>query len=168
VITVNPGTAAAVYAVEDTIPSGASASNIGESGTFDASQNKVKWGPFFDNTPRVLEYEVTIGAGFEGDVFRVTGRLSLDGKELQIAGASSAPVTAPQPPPQGTVLSIAMFAGIIIEGEVGSTVTIEFTEDFSQTSGWTELATFEIRRSPDIFIDEQSPERTTRFYRVKE
>ena len=54
-----PAATVSVYAVEETLPAGLTPSGMNESGTWDAGNRKVKWGPFFDHTVRTLTYEVT-------------------------------------------------------------------------------------------------------------
>jgi len=58
-IPVQPDPSTQVYAVEDTPPSGWAVSDISHGGLFDGLTEKVKWGFFFDNDPRVLTYTVT-------------------------------------------------------------------------------------------------------------
>jgi hypothetical protein len=54
-----PGTS--VYAVEETLPSSAFPRRISHNGVYDSHTNKVKWGPFHDDLPRNLTFEVSIG-----------------------------------------------------------------------------------------------------------
>ncbi len=58
-----PPAGTTVYAVEETLPSGAFPRRISHNGFFDPHTNKVKWGPFFDDSPRALRFEVSIGDG---------------------------------------------------------------------------------------------------------
>lgn len=78
----------AVYAVEDKTPTGWTVGGISDGGAFDAGQSKVKWGPFFDNTPRVLTYTLTAPLAAEG-VAGFGGQASFDGIALPIGGAQS-------------------------------------------------------------------------------
>ena len=55
-----------VYAAEDTPPAGWTVSNINEGGAWDSVNEKVKWGLFFDNSPRTLTYDVTPPVGTTG------------------------------------------------------------------------------------------------------
>ena len=64
-INVTPDTSTNVYAIEDTVPIGWSVSSINNSGAFDSTNRKVKWGPYFDNSARSLTYLVTPPAGVE-------------------------------------------------------------------------------------------------------
>jgi hypothetical protein len=53
-------------------------SAINEGGSWDSSTASVKWGPFFDDTPRVLRYTLTPPAGW-GLPIALSGVLSEDG-----------------------------------------------------------------------------------------
>ncbi|HTI72850.1 MAG TPA: Ig-like domain-containing protein [Candidatus Limnocylindria bacterium] len=48
-----------VWAVEEVVPEGWNVTSISEGGGFDALKKKVKWGPYFDASPRNLTYIVT-------------------------------------------------------------------------------------------------------------
>lgn len=86
--------AVSVQAVEDEIPAGWSAASISHSGRFDAVSHKVKWGPFFDNTPRNLSCVITAPVSAAGD-YPFVGKASFDGTEVAIGGASSIRVLTP-------------------------------------------------------------------------
>jgi len=73
-----------VYAVEDAPPDGWAVGQIGSGGAFDAINDKVKWGPFFDNQPRELTY-VAIAPPGESGARTFLGTLSFDGSNLLIS-----------------------------------------------------------------------------------
>ncbi|MCL5099411.1 MAG: cadherin-like domain-containing protein [Candidatus Omnitrophica bacterium] len=83
-----PSETVLVYAVEETVPSGWTISEISDNGSVDSFEHQVKWGPFFDNQPRSLSYVVTSPASAQG-VFCFDGRGSFDGSGVAIAGQSS-------------------------------------------------------------------------------
>ena len=85
-IEVKPGANVAVYAVEDTLPSGWTVGAINEGGLFDAATRKVKWGPFLDNQARTLTYEATPPAGTQGSQCFGPGVVSMDGGRAEICG----------------------------------------------------------------------------------
>src|SRR4029453_8791102 len=58
-ISVQPEVGIAVWAVEDQLPAGWSAAKVSDGGAFDSRHGAVKFGPFFENSPRELTYEVT-------------------------------------------------------------------------------------------------------------
>jgi hypothetical protein len=80
-----PTTNTAAYAVEDRPPTGWSVSSISHGGFFDATTGKVKFGPFFDATPRTLSYQAT---PFRDDTGKkqFTGSTSIDGASSVIGG----------------------------------------------------------------------------------
>jgi len=73
------------YAVEDTPPAGWGVSGISDGGVFDAVHGKVKWGPFFDNTPRTLTYTLTPPDPSSGPA-SFAGTASFDGNNEIVAG----------------------------------------------------------------------------------
>lgn len=87
-INATPTTTTAAYAVEDLPPTGWVITNISNSGVFDNTTGKVKWGPFFDNTPRTLTYTATPPAGTTG-AQTFTGTFSVDGTDHPILGVQT-------------------------------------------------------------------------------
>jgi hypothetical protein len=84
-LTITPLTTTSSYAVEDAPPAGWTVSNITNSGSWDAVNNEVKWGPFFDNTARTLQYTVTPPATASGS-YTFAGIASFDGVNVSITG----------------------------------------------------------------------------------
>ncbi|MCP4350017.1 MAG: LamG domain-containing protein [Desulfobacterales bacterium] len=82
-----PLTSVSAYAVEDTPPLGWEVSNISDSGTFDSVNNRVKFGPFFNNTTRTLTYDV-IPPSDQTDNVVFVGTASADGVNTIIRGDS--------------------------------------------------------------------------------
>jgi hypothetical protein len=76
------------HAVEDGPPAGWSVSNVSASGSYDVNNKRVKWGPFFDSTPRTLTYDLLPPANATG-VHAFSGTASADGMDTSIGGASS-------------------------------------------------------------------------------
>ena len=62
-------------------------------------------------------------------------------------------------------LNIQMIPGIWISGATGS-VTIEYTSNLDQTSGWALLAKVQATNSPYFYIDATATNSTKRFYRA--
>ncbi|MFN7928975.1 MAG: hypothetical protein U0Y68_13715 [Blastocatellia bacterium] len=85
-ITVTPDAGTQVYAIEETPPLNWSITSINNGGAFDAVNKKVKWGPFFDNTPRTLTYIATPPAGESGSKTFV-GSASFDGSSVAVTGS---------------------------------------------------------------------------------
>ncbi|MBI5384184.1 MAG: immunoglobulin domain-containing protein [Verrucomicrobia bacterium] len=84
-LTGTPATNVSVYAVEDQPPANWFVTNISHGGVFDAATGKVKFGPFYDATPRTLSYDVLPPPGTQG-VFAFTGTASADGVNGPIGG----------------------------------------------------------------------------------
>jgi hypothetical protein len=84
-LTVTPDPMVAVYAVEEVPPADWVVSVINESGSWDNGNQKVKWGPLIDNTPRVLSYKATQPSGDSGTK-TFSGTASFDGTNVTIAG----------------------------------------------------------------------------------
>ena len=80
-----PHLGVSAYAVEDVPPAGWTVSMISEGGVFDPATGKVKFGPFFDNLPRTLTYQVT-PAGEANGVKEFHGVGSADGANTAIGG----------------------------------------------------------------------------------
>lgn len=87
-LSAKPPEGTSVYAVEDRIPEGwDSVSKITDGGVFDSVNRKVKFGPYFDEKPRVLQYIVTPPSRLRGTkVF--SGGASADGVSSLIDGTS--------------------------------------------------------------------------------
>jgi hypothetical protein len=81
----SPGDAVQVYAVEERPPKGWTLGNINEGGTFDTASHEVKFGPFLDNKPRTLTYEVTPPANESGPK-EFGGVASANGVNSEIEG----------------------------------------------------------------------------------
>jgi hypothetical protein len=86
-LTVNPPPTATAYAVEEQPPTGWIVTNMSHGGEFDVRSGKVKFGPFFDPTPRVLTYVATAPAGDCGWRW-FAGVASVDGSSVTIGGGS--------------------------------------------------------------------------------
>lgn len=89
-----PATNVVAQAVEDQPPAGWQVSAISHGGLFDSQRGKVKWGPFFDATPRLLSYRVSVPLAatntveFKGTAAFDNGRAAVDGQR-QVRPASA-------------------------------------------------------------------------------
>ncbi len=66
---------------------------------------------------------------------------------------------------QSVELNVQMIPGIWISGATGA-VSIEYTTNLDQTSGWIPLATVQATNSPYFYIDASATNSTKRFYRA--
>ena len=82
-IQVPSGTSA--VGLEDSPPTGWTVSNISNSGVFDALNNKVKWGPFFEPFPEAVTYDATPPITETGTKC-FAGTVSFDGNDQSITG----------------------------------------------------------------------------------
>jgi hypothetical protein len=87
-LSITPNAGVSAYAVEDTLPAGLTPQNVGQSGTWDAVSRRVKWGPFFDSTPRTFTYEIS----GPGGLYMLTGPGSFDGTFILTRGDSAATI----------------------------------------------------------------------------
>ena len=159
-IAARPAAHATAYAVEDAFPAGWTVADISPEGELDAVHGKVKWGPFCDNTPRTLSYQLVPPAGASG-VVAFTGAASFDGASIPVAGtrqlrAGSRLRVAPEPVTGRLVLSLA--------GPTASRYLIETSTDLVR---WLPLA--EVTASPGgtILPLNSSPGEPQRFYRAQ-
>lgn len=63
-----PAADVAAWAAEENIPAGWTVSAISHGGVFDGANSKVKWGPFFDSSPRSLAYTLEPPSAARADV----------------------------------------------------------------------------------------------------
>jgi alpha-tubulin suppressor-like RCC1 family protein len=81
---IEPAAGVSNYAVEESLPEGASVANISHDGLWDAAARKVRWGPYYDDTARTLTYTVNFGASEAAQA--LAGVASLDGRSVPIGG----------------------------------------------------------------------------------
>ena len=170
--TATPATNIGVYAVEDAIPVGWTAANISEAGVFDALNRKVKWGPFFDATPRLLTYTVvspllTPGlAPFSGQAWFDTNAVPITGQRQSLQmGLPIIPA-----PALGNL--VALGGGryrFSFSGPTGAPYTVLATTNVSlPVSQWLQLGpAVEVTSGQFAFTDTPPPGSPARFYRVR-
>jgi len=112
-VTPPPGTIA--FGVEDSPPDNwTDVSNIDNSGSWDAVNGKVKWGPFFSDDPITLHYDLFADgrASGQGCFF---GIVSLDGSNQSVEGD----LCLPRPVPAASEWALVCFALLLlIAGDV--------------------------------------------------
>ena len=64
-------------------------------------------------------------------------------------------------------VNVKMFAGVVIQAAVGTTVRVECSNDLS-SGGWTTLTQLVLSTSPYTYYDADSPNHPKRFYRATE
>ena len=160
-VTVIPPVGTPAYLVEEFIPTNFSVFNISGSGSLDAPNGRVVWGPFWDGLTRALTYTLIPPPGF-------TGTATLNGAALFFGAtaATSGDNTIRMTPTNPTTLAISEFYGyfmITINGTVGSTYRLEVAGDPS--GPWEPLELVTLPRSPWPYVDWDSAGQTNRFYR---
>ncbi len=96
IIEVTPPVGTIAFGVEDAPPDGwTDVSNIDNGGSWDAVNNKVKWGPYFNDTPVTLSFLVTPPGGSSGSTPCFSGIVSIDGNNAAVAGTRCLPAPVP-------------------------------------------------------------------------
>lgn len=155
-----------VYAVEDGLPTGwtADSGQITQGGTYDSLNRKVKWGPFYDNVPRLLTYAALPGTNTAPALF--TGTASFDGVDVAITGqrtSTRAPFVRRDSNDNRDVKRDGF--RLLIQGEEGLSYLLEYTTDLIQ---WLPLST-NVVGAVDLEIVDPSPaSQSRRFYRITE
>ena len=80
----DPVTPVKEYAVEETVPAGLTPANISESGVWDSVNRKVRWGPWNDDVPRTLSYDVAGNSG----TYAISGLGNFDAQTRTTTGDS--------------------------------------------------------------------------------
>jgi len=113
-VTPPPGTIA--FGVEDSPPDHwSNVTNIDNSGSWDAINGKVKWGPFFSDTPIILHYDVTPDGPTTGHAC-FFGIVSVDGNNQSIQGSPCLPRPVPAVSDWGVVCFtlLLLIAGYVL------------------------------------------------------
>jgi hypothetical protein len=84
-ITATPRGNVSCYAVTETIVPGLTPSGLAANAVWNPANNTIYWGPFVDDQPRSLTYELTGPAG----TFPLAGQGSFDGYPATVTGAAS-------------------------------------------------------------------------------
>ena len=157
-----PAESTRAYALVESPPAGWVVRNVSHEGRWDAVNKQIKWGPYFDQTPRRFTYDAVPGPDAKGMV-DFAGRGSFDGYGFSPAGVAKAyPVGQG---PAARLLAVLTPAGLRVEltGEAGRKYVLETTENLvSWTSG------------PTVTTDAEGKAMTTtavgagaRFFRLK-
>ncbi len=157
-----PAATVGVYAVEDQVPAGWLVSSVGQGGTFDALNRKVKWGLYFDAAPRALTYLVTPPTNAAGAVSFV-GAASFDGLvNLDLVGQRT---TVSRVGP----MSLQVQGGrggfhLQVSGNPGQHALIETSTDLKT---WQPLATVTVDASGSTSFTDVSATNRAQFYRSR-
>jgi hypothetical protein len=79
---------------------------------------------------------------------------------------SNATGNATSTPAKLSFLSLQMYAGVTLEGPVGTVYRIDYTTNLSAPVTWTTLTTVTLTASPQDYVDFSSKGQPKRFYRA--
>ena len=160
-VSVAPATGTSAYAVQDLVPSRWTISGISHGGDFDPVNGLVKWGPFFDSTPRDLNFQLT-PAPDAGLTATFEGSASFDGANVVTAGQNRAVATARLKSNSLTWKPNGEFQ-IKAAGQIRAELVIEATSDLKS---WTQVPTTVAADGTVTFKDPAAGLGFLRFYRV--
>jgi hypothetical protein len=158
-VEVAPAADVSSYAVEDEIPSGWTVGTISDGGEFDAVSGRVKWGPFFDSSPKVLSYEAIAPATGKLEV-AFSGTASFDGTNVSILGQRQARASSRL---RGLTRAADGKIEIEVSGHVGAKVTVEGSSDLKT---WVAVGVINQPGGAITFKDTAAGIQELRFYRV--
>jgi outer membrane protein assembly factor BamB len=160
---VEPATSVLVYAVEDQPPAGWAIAAITAGGVLDARLGKVKWGPFFDNVPRTLTYQV-IPQTTDSNLVQFVGGAAFNGLTTDLAGRRQMFRTGTPVAPQFTAVQFGPTGALLsLQGFAGEVYVIEASRDLWE---WIPLATVTNLTDAVICADTNASALRQRFYRA--
>ncbi len=158
-----PDAGTLAYAVEDQVPAGWTVSNVDQGGIWDARQDKVKWGPFFDATPRALSYTTT-APGNAGGPVEFRGIAAFDDTAAAIARRTHVFSEGSITPP-----SVQVTPGtggswqLTLQGSPDEVYVIEASTDLS---AWSPILTVTNQAGGITITDPDQGQYPYRFYRA--
>lgn len=147
---------------EQVLP-GLNVANFSSSGVFDAINRKIKWGPFFDHSPRTLSYQVTAPSNAPATL-AFAGAVSFDGYATALAGTQrtrSCPIVTPQMNPSAGI-SNGQFT-FTLTGNANDPYQIETSTDLVN---WSFLSLVINSNGVVVFTDPVDSNLNGRFYRA--
>jgi hypothetical protein len=156
---VMPPAGTLAYAIEEQAPADCVVNDISDGGEFDGSRRTVRWGPFLDNSPRQLTYEMIPTLAADRTLL-LAGVASFDGCSRQIAGTASLAIGF-------RVQAVAQDTNgfrLKLRGALGRTYVVESSTNLAD---WVEVGRVIVGDGPSEFIDSDAPRHSMRFYRVR-
>ena len=136
-ITVTPAAGVLAHAVDDQVPTGWEVLGVSHGGVFDATNSRVKWGPFYDDGLRDLSYDI-IPAG-ANSLATFNGTASFDGFNVPITGNRTIAINSGGLPLRWTASLVdAQGPAFLLSGESSSTYVIEVSTNLTL---WVPLQT---------------------------
>jgi hypothetical protein len=135
-ITVTPDAGVVAQAIQDAPPAGwtVRAASITEGGIWDGVTGRVKWGPFFDNTARTLQYAVTPPAGATGTAVFV-GTASFDGVNQAIGGSRTITPIPPTPVITWANPASIVYGTLLTDTQLNATASVVGVFDYTPKAG---------------------------------
>jgi hypothetical protein len=163
-VQVTPVQSNAAYAVEEQPPAGWQISSVSDAGVVEAAGGRIRWGPFFDNAPRSLTYQVTPQVE-AACLVAFAGAASFDGRSLGIIGPEQ--VVAVGSDAEMAWLGLERLASgevkLSLNARAGQTYVIEVSADLVN---WTPAAPAVGANELLSFVDAEAKELPRRFYRA--
>ncbi len=123
--------------------------DVTDNGPWSTAQTVPMWTPAIGSAPAPgVVNDVLIGSR--------TGTATYDNIRMEVAPPSQV---------QPATYNLSLYAGLSIQGDVGSFYRVEYATNLNPTN-WTALSTFELTNNPHLFIDTTTPATGTRFYKV--
>ena len=156
-----PASGVSVYFVEEQLPVGMNlnVTNISDGGKYVEARGLIRWS-FLDAEPRTLTYTIEPEAGFDG-VITVNGEVTFDEETFTTEGDTEANFGGGADVPQ---ITAAYFGGMLIEGTIGGTYVIEYSED---GINWFKADEITLTASSMYWADLTSANSPKRLYRAK-
>ena len=156
-----PSEGISVYFVEEQLPTGmkVNVTNISDNGRYVEARGLIRWS-FLDAEPRTLTYTIEPEAGFDG-LITVNGEVTFDEETFTTEGDIEANFGGGADVPQ---ISAAYFGGMLIEGTIGGTYVIEYSED---GINWFKADEITLTASSMYWADLTSANSPKRLYRAK-
>ena len=160
-VEVIPADGVSVYFVEEQLPAGMNqnVTNISDGGKYVEGRGLIRWS-FLDAEPRTLTYTLEPEAGFSG-VIELNGEVTFDEETFVTEGDTEANFGGGADVP---VITAAYFGGMLIEGTIGGTYVIEYSED---GVNWTKADEITLTTSSMYWADLTSANSPKRLYRAK-
>ena len=83
------------------------------------------------------------------------------------SGYTNAPTVIIAAPPQPATLSLAVLAHVTVQGEVGVTYVVEYSDSVASLTAWRVLAVVTLKTPSETVVDAGSAGRPNRYYRVR-
>ena len=160
-VEVVPADGISVYFVEEQLPAGMklNVTDISDGGKYVEARGLIRWS-FLDAEPRTLTYTLEPEVGFSG-VITLNGEVTFDEETFVTEGDTEANFGGGADVP---VITAAYFGGMLIEGTIGGTYVIEYSED---GVNWTKADEITLTASSMYWADLTSANSPKRLYRAK-